>query len=182
MISFNEGRKITFNPFPFPFSQASSVSVNFLIFVIPLLMEQYITSLWLSILFTYFCVLVLTSINEVARELENPFRNIPNELPLVTYQAEFNEAIMTIYSGFHTDSFWEPRSDDVPVSNSKSSGEYSTIMPTIVEATTRDEDREGKEINDCNKSENQQKTNAQLCLLVKQQGQMMTQMMNEQKN
>lgn len=30
-----------------------------------------------------------------AREMENPFRNIPNELPLVTLQAQFNEALIT---------------------------------------------------------------------------------------
>mmetsp|Transcript_26856 Transcript_26856/g.30012 ORF Transcript_26856/g.30012 Transcript_26856/m.30012 type:complete len:103 (+) Transcript_26856:190-498(+) len=90
---------------------------------------------------------------------------------------------MTIYSGFHMDSFWEPPSDNEPISNPCSLVESSSMMPTVTEATTSEEDIERTEVIDGNKSGDQPKTktNAQLCLLVKQQGQMMTQMMNEQK-
>jgi hypothetical protein len=56
---------------------------------------------------TFFTVTALAGIHEVARELENPFRNIPNELPLVTLQAQYNEALLTIYSGYHPDSYWK---------------------------------------------------------------------------
>ena len=50
----------------------------------------------------------LTGLHEVARELENPFRNVPNEIPLVTLLAMFNESLIVLYSGFHPDHFWEP--------------------------------------------------------------------------
>jgi hypothetical protein len=56
--------------------------------------------------------------HEVARELENPFREIPNELPLVTMQAQFNEALITMYSGFHPDFFWEDRANKLLASQS----------------------------------------------------------------
>jgi predicted membrane chloride channel (bestrophin family) len=46
-------------------------------------MDQYIKDLRLASLFIFFSVMIVTSIDEVARELENPFRKIPNELPLV---------------------------------------------------------------------------------------------------
>lgn len=50
-------------------------------------------------------------IHEVARELEAPMHNVPNDLPLTTFQAQFNEALVTIYAGFHPDAWWEVDSD-----------------------------------------------------------------------
>jgi hypothetical protein len=44
----------------------------------------------------------------VARELEDPFHNIPNDLPLTTFQAQFNEALCVMFAGFHPDAWWEP--------------------------------------------------------------------------
>jgi hypothetical protein len=48
----------------------------------------------------------LSGIHEVARELENPFRNVPNEIPLSTLMAEANEALLTMYAGYHPDLYW----------------------------------------------------------------------------
>lgn len=45
--------------------------------------------------------------HEVARVLEEPFIQSPNDLPLVTFQAQFNEALVTMYAGFHPDAWWE---------------------------------------------------------------------------
>lgn len=44
-------------------------------------------------------------VQEVARELEQPFRNAPNDLPLTTFQAQFNEALIAMYAGFHPDAW-----------------------------------------------------------------------------
>mmetsp|Transcript_3028 Transcript_3028/g.4433 ORF Transcript_3028/g.4433 Transcript_3028/m.4433 type:complete len:96 (-) Transcript_3028:190-477(-) len=55
---------------------------------------------------TFFTVLSLTGMHEVSKELENPFRNTPNDLPLCTMQAHFNEAMMTMFVGYHPDSWW----------------------------------------------------------------------------
>ena len=149
--------------------------------------------MWLASLFTFFSVMIVTSIDEVARELENPFRNIPNELPLVTYQAEFNEALLTMYSGFHPDSFWDPpleKNKSHPTSDvdnqhfSSSVKQISTTMPPITENSARyeDEDTVGEEVADFNhKSGDQERMKAQLCLIVEQQGRMMEHMMTEQK-
>jgi hypothetical protein len=62
--------------------------------------------------------------------LENPFRNIPNELPVVTLMAEFNEALITMYAGYHPDSFWEPQKDG-PVHNIN--------LDVLVEASEEDD-------------------------------------------
>ena len=43
----------------------------------------------------------------VARELENPFTSVPNDLPLPTIQVEFNEALVSMFAGYNPDSWWE---------------------------------------------------------------------------
>mmetsp|Transcript_6996 Transcript_6996/g.17108 ORF Transcript_6996/g.17108 Transcript_6996/m.17108 type:complete len:670 (+) Transcript_6996:113-2122(+) len=201
MSGYNDCRKIMFNPFPFPFAQISSFFVNFMVVLVPLLMDQYITTTWLGITLSFFSVMCLESIDEVAKELENPFRNIPNELPVVTYQAEFNEALITIYSGFHPDSFWktprECRQGSLrregslrgslqrggSLHNSPLSASYNDInesMSVIREGSSDDSDSE-KHQSSGDAAEIQEKMNAQLRMIVDQQSRMMEHMMNEQK-
>lgn len=75
-------------------------------------MDQYADNIILGSVLAFFSVACLSGVNEVARELENPFRNIPNELPLVTMQAQFNEALLVMYAGYHPDLFWDPKGHD----------------------------------------------------------------------
>ena len=107
MVFYNHARKIMSIPFPFVHAQLSAIFILVMVPVIPFLMDQYTDDLWLGITLSFFSVTCLSGIHEVARELENPFRNVPNELPLVTIQAEFNEALVTMYAGYHPDAFWE---------------------------------------------------------------------------
>ena len=51
----------------------------------------------------------LAGLHEVGRELENPFRNVPNELPVCTMMALYNEALVTMFSGFNPDAFWDAK-------------------------------------------------------------------------
>eukprot|EP00980_Cylindrotheca_fusiformis_P024506 scaffold11977_cov107-Cylindrotheca_fusiformis.AAC.1 len=107
MIYYNYARKIMFIPFPFPHAQLSVMFILVLVPCIPFLMDQYVDEVWLAAVLTFLTVMCLSGIHEVARELENPFRNVPNELPLVTFQAEYNEALFTMYSGWHPGQFWD---------------------------------------------------------------------------
>ena len=103
---------IRFIPFPFPHAQLAVLFVVISIPAVAFLMDQYADSVVLGSILTFFSVACLSGIHEVARELENPFRNIPNELPLVTFQAQFNEALVVMYSGYHPDHFWNPKHHD----------------------------------------------------------------------
>lgn len=168
--------------------------------LVPLMMDQYVGDVWLGAIVTFVSVMCLQSIDEVSKELENPFRNIPNELPVVTYQAEYNEALLTMYSGFHPDAFWKPprecRQSSLLASSSRL-GKSSTFLgqPTnnddmkmIKEASSH-----GESVSEVSEKTYQwkedggddagahEKMNAKLLLIVEQQRQMMEQMMNEQK-
>jgi len=48
-------------------------------------------------------IVIIAGVNEVAKELENPFQTIPNDIPLNLFQAQFNEALVTTFSGYHPD-------------------------------------------------------------------------------
>ncbi len=43
----------------------------------------------------------------VANELEDPFRNVPNDIPLNNFQAQFNEALVCMFAGFHPEAWWD---------------------------------------------------------------------------
>ena len=54
--------------------------------------------------------------HEVARELEHPFQNVPNDLPVTTWQAQFNEALIAMYAGYNPDLFVET---DLPMGSTE---------------------------------------------------------------
>jgi predicted membrane chloride channel (bestrophin family) len=108
MIFYNHARKTMFIPFPFPHAQISAFFVFTIMFAVPLLMDEYSNNIYLGALLTFLTVTCLAGLHEVARELENPFRNVPNEIPLCTLQAMFNESLITLFSGYHPDHYWEP--------------------------------------------------------------------------
>jgi predicted membrane chloride channel (bestrophin family) len=119
MTQYNHARKIMFIPFPFPHAQLSATFVHIMIPLLPILMNQYCQEVWSGVVLTFFSVMCLMGINEVGRELENPFRNVPNELPVVTLMAEFNEALITMYSGYHPDFFWNTEPTTPPSTSSQ---------------------------------------------------------------
>lgn len=43
----------------------------------------------------------------VANELEDPFRNVPNDIPLNNFQVQFNEALVCMFAGFHPEAWWD---------------------------------------------------------------------------
>ena len=107
ILYYNHARKIMFTPFPFPHAQLSAFFVLMAILAIPLLMNQYANEVWLGAVLSFLTVTCLAGLHEVARELENPFRNAPNDVPLCTLMAFYNEALITMYAGFHPDAYWD---------------------------------------------------------------------------
>jgi len=108
MIYYNHARKTMFIPFPFPHAQISAFFVFIIMFAVPILMHDYANNVFLGSILTFLTVTALAGLHEVARELENPFRNVPNEIPLNTLLAMFNESLITNFAGFHPDHYWDP--------------------------------------------------------------------------
>lgn len=96
-----------------------------MIVIFPLLFYQFVLNLALACVLNILTVVCFLGLHEVARELENPFQNAPNDLPLTTFQAQFNEALVTMYAGYHPDAFWEVKTDTKPT-DSVSDGDTKT--------------------------------------------------------
>ncbi|KAL7535466.1 hypothetical protein ACHAXR_006505 [Thalassiosira sp. AJA248-18] len=107
MIYYNHARKIMYTPFPFPHAQLSAFFVLMMVIAIPFLMYQYANEVWLGASLSFLTVTCLAGLHEVARELENPFRNAPNDVPLCTLLAFYNEALVTMFAGFHPDAYFD---------------------------------------------------------------------------
>eukprot|EP00956_Cyclotella_meneghiniana_P035412 scaffold114619_cov55-Cyclotella_meneghiniana.AAC.1 len=107
MKEYNRARQIVYIPFPFPHAQLSVFFTFVLVPVIPVMMGQFTNVPWVGCVLTFMAVTCLVGLHEVARELENPFRNVPNELPICTMQADFNEGLLVMFSGYNPDSYWD---------------------------------------------------------------------------
>lgn len=107
---YGNAQKIARVPFPFPHAQMATLWVHVCLFLIPVLLLAKVAP-WFGLVLNFLTVLLLAGLNELSKELESPFRGIPNDLPLNLFQAQFNEAIITMFSGFHPDSWWEVKGD-----------------------------------------------------------------------
>ena len=101
MVGYNQARKIAYIPFPFPHSQITSLFVLVVVGVMPVLMLSFLTNEVFGFVLNLLAVMVFTGLHEVARELESPFFNVPNDLPLNNWQAQFNEALLAMFAGYH---------------------------------------------------------------------------------
>jgi len=107
MMHYHQARKIMYIPFPFPHAQLSAFFSVVMIVAVPYLIQHITNVLWMGSFVTFLTVTGLVGLHEVSRELENPFRNVPNEIPLCTLQALYNETLVTMFSGYNPDSFWD---------------------------------------------------------------------------
>jgi len=107
LAGYNQARKIAYIPFPFPHAQITTLYLLIVdFFVTPLLMTTFVTNTAVGCFLNLFSVLCFTGLHEVAREIESPFTNIPNDVPLNNYQAQFNEGLMVMFYGYHPDAYW----------------------------------------------------------------------------
>jgi Bestrophin, RFP-TM, chloride channel len=74
---------------------------------VPVLMLTFVTSQLLGFLLNLVTVMCFAGLHEVARELENPFQNAPNDLPANNLHGQYNEALMSMFTGYHPDAYWE---------------------------------------------------------------------------
>jgi len=88
----------------------ATLFVAVIVIVMPTLMLSK-TAVWFGLFLNFLCVMLFAGLNELSKELEYPFRGMPNDLPLNLFQAHFNEALLTIFGGYHPDSWWEIKGD-----------------------------------------------------------------------
>ena len=109
MLGYHQARKVSRIPFPYVHAQLTSFFTFAILLVFPLLFVSYAEQRLFAGILNFTSVLCFLGVHEVARELEAPLQAAPNDLPLLTYQAQFNEALVTMYAGYHPEAWWKPK-------------------------------------------------------------------------
>lgn len=150
MKGYNESRKIAYIPFPFAHQQLTVFFITVVIWLFPLLFFSYVNSMALACVLNYSTVLCFVGLHEVAREIESPYLHVPNNLPLTNFQAQFNEALVTTWAGFHPDSWFEIPEVNLPELHKRSEPdplpeEEALVEETVVEGKEEEEETKKEE-------------------------------------
>jgi len=109
-------------------------------------MLSYVTNEPFGFVLNMLVVMSFSGLHEVARELENPFQNVPNDVPLNNFQAQFNESLLQMFAGYHPDAYWEvvEKKEDDSSSQPASSAEEakSGNMQTLFEESAEEDEEE----------------------------------------
>lgn len=97
MQGFSQCRKISETPFPFPWAQLVAVCLLVYALTLPFVISAYVSAPLLAVVLDMISVVTYYVLNEVARDLEDPFLYDPNDLPLANYQFHFNERLIAIH-------------------------------------------------------------------------------------
>ena len=100
MLGYNNAFKVAAIPYPFPLSQITTLMCIVLVIFVPFAVEQFGGSMVVSWIYAFLIVLAYTSLNRVATELENPFGDDENDLPLLDIMETFNDAMLDSLNEF----------------------------------------------------------------------------------
>lgn len=89
-------KKITDTKFPFPYVQLISFLLLLHTLLTPMVLASLLSSLVLTPLITFVALFGTHAINFIAIELENPFGEDDNDLPLAHFQAEMNSCLLML--------------------------------------------------------------------------------------
>lgn len=95
-VNLLNAKKITDTRFPFPYAQVISILLFLQVFLMPIMMSALIRNKWFAAILTFIPIFGMFSLNFIASELENPFGNDDNDLPLEHFQCEMNTSLLML--------------------------------------------------------------------------------------
>eukprot|EP00927_Polykrikos_kofoidii_P071890 TRINITY_DN6808_c1_g1_i1.p1 TRINITY_DN6808_c1_g1~~TRINITY_DN6808_c1_g1_i1.p1 ORF type:complete len:648 (-),score=75.50 TRINITY_DN6808_c1_g1_i1:83-2026(-) len=96
MVNLHNVRKLADVPFPFPLSQLIIVLLLFQTALTPILVAAVIKSLVGAPIVTFLPLFGMWSVTFISGELEQPFGQDPNDLPLTELQFEMNNSLLML--------------------------------------------------------------------------------------
>eukprot|EP00930_Biecheleria_cincta_P058723 TRINITY_DN4451_c0_g2_i1.p1 TRINITY_DN4451_c0_g2~~TRINITY_DN4451_c0_g2_i1.p1 ORF type:complete len:493 (+),score=79.66 TRINITY_DN4451_c0_g2_i1:162-1640(+) len=97
MLGFSQTLKIADVPFPFPFTQLLIVILWSYSCIIPMYVAQFTKGIVITPILTFGITLAMWSLCEISIELENPFSDGPNQLPVIDMHERFVEMLRTVF-------------------------------------------------------------------------------------
>mmetsp|Transcript_112983 Transcript_112983/g.243392 ORF Transcript_112983/g.243392 Transcript_112983/m.243392 type:complete len:485 (-) Transcript_112983:46-1500(-) len=96
IVNLNNVRKIKEIPFPFPYAQASTVMLLVHWIITPIFASQYIASWWSAAIVSLVVSCAFWAISYIAQEIEQPFGEDPNDLPMAEMQSDMNRSLRVL--------------------------------------------------------------------------------------
>jgi len=93
LVHYREALQIVIWPFPFPYAQMCVVLLSVYMVITPVVVCLWATSPWVCAGFTFASVVCMKGLDLVASELQNPFGEDANDLPMVEMHVEFNQML-----------------------------------------------------------------------------------------
>lgn len=97
MLGFNQAMKMADIPFPFPFLQLMELLLVCYSLLLPVYAAQFTGGLFSSPFLATIVSLAFWSLSEISRELETPFADGPNQLPVIDMHERFVEVVRTMF-------------------------------------------------------------------------------------
>lgn len=96
IVNLQNARKIADFPFPFAYAQVSVVMLLVHYVTCPITASLLIADKHLAALASFLVIFVLWSINFIALQLEYPFGERDNDLPMLQFQKDWNKSLATL--------------------------------------------------------------------------------------
>jgi hypothetical protein len=123
-------RKLNESPFPFPWAQSITIILAIFVTTLPFLVAAYVNSLYVAVLTTFFTVQTYIMLNEVARDIEDPFLYDPNQLPLPQMQYKLNERLIAVSKAERPVSFTDISAIEAPTNTPPSALRHRRVRST----------------------------------------------------
>eukprot|EP00440_Ansanella_granifera_P076809 gb/GFBE01083348.1/.p1 GENE.gb/GFBE01083348.1/~~gb/GFBE01083348.1/.p1 ORF type:complete len:357 (+),score=47.12 gb/GFBE01083348.1/:1-1071(+) len=95
IVNLQNARKIADFPFPYPYAQASMVMLCIHWAMVPVLCSMLLGR-WLAVSVSFLVIFFLWCHNFIALQLEAPFGNEPNDLPMDQMMKDWNTSLRTL--------------------------------------------------------------------------------------
>eukprot|EP00931_Biecheleriopsis_adriatica_P009127 TRINITY_DN11022_c0_g1_i4.p1 TRINITY_DN11022_c0_g1~~TRINITY_DN11022_c0_g1_i4.p1 ORF type:complete len:553 (+),score=78.26 TRINITY_DN11022_c0_g1_i4:57-1715(+) len=92
MVGFSHAMKIADVPFPFPFAQTLSLVLIFFSLSIPIVIAIFTANVYIAPIVTFLLFEGLWGTNELAKDLETPFGQSVNDIPMSDFHGRFMDA------------------------------------------------------------------------------------------
>jgi len=123
-VNLLNAKKIKDTRFPFPHAQAIAVMILILSVLTPLVITSLMQEAVLATLGTFVPMLGLCILNYAAEELEMPFGDDANDLPMSHFQQEMNSSLLMLIHGC---------SDHVPGLKAKAHTDFASLQNSLTD-------------------------------------------------
>jgi len=127
-VNLLDAKKIKDTRFPFPYAQAIAVLLLLFSVITPIVLSTMVPYVTLSAVSTFVPVFGLLCLNYTAEELEMPFGDDANDLPLDHFQEEMNSSLLMLIHDW---------SDHLPNTNSDAVRDWESLSASLHDARNK---------------------------------------------